>query len=163
LFDVFLNTVKAIKDFLSLPGFPLDNSEELRRVSTDFKSSRSPPIPLHDCVGALDGILFKILKPADHYHPAKHNCRKGFYALPFQVLVNSRSKILVVSVRCAGANHDNLAFAVSTLNKRLLAGDLEIGFWIAADEKYTRTEIVFTPWPGAELEDDKKAFNFLSF
>jgi DDE superfamily endonuclease len=161
VFDVFWDTVQAIKDCLSLPEFPFDDREKLRRVSIDFTSSRSPPSPLHGCVGALDGILFKISKPADHFHPAKYYCRKGFYALPFQVVVNSRYKILYVSARCAGATHDNLAFAVSTLNKRLVSGDLEIGFWIAADEAYTCTESIITPWPGADLGDDaKKAFNF---
>jgi DDE superfamily endonuclease len=76
-------------------------------------------------------------------------------------VVDSRYKILYASARCAGATHDNLAFAVSTLNTRLWAGDLEVGFWIAADKAYTYTESLITPWPGAELGDDlKKAFIF---
>jgi DDE superfamily endonuclease len=64
-------------------------------------------------------------------------------------------------VRCAGATHDNLAFSVSTLNGRLLTGDLAEGFWIAADEAYTCSESILTPWPRAELGDEaKNAFNF---
>jgi DDE superfamily endonuclease len=93
----------------------LGNENELRRLAIDFTSSRSPYSPLHGCVGALDGVLFKISKHADKYPPAKYNCRKGYYALLLQVLVDSRYKVLYVSSKCAGATHDNLAFSVSTL------------------------------------------------
>jgi hypothetical protein len=50
-----------------------------------------------------------------------------------------------------GATHDNLAFSVSTLTERLMTGDLEDGFWIVADEAYTCSESILTPWPSAEL------------
>jgi hypothetical protein len=50
---------------------------------------------------------------------------------------------------------------VSTVNERLMKGDLEDGFWIAADEAYTCSERILTPWPSAELGDEAK--NALSF
>jgi DDE superfamily endonuclease len=43
-----------------------------------------------------------------------------------------------------------------------MKGDLEDGFWIAAEEAYTCSERILTPWPSAELgEEGKNAFNFL--
>jgi DDE superfamily endonuclease len=61
-----------------------------------------------------------------------------------------------------GATHDNLAFSVSTLNERLMTGDLEDGFWIVADEAYTCIESILTPWHSAELgEYANIAFNVL--
>jgi DDE superfamily endonuclease len=161
VFAIFWDTFQAIDDCISLPALPFANADELRRMAIDFTNSRSPPSPLHGYIGALDGILSKVSKPADIYHPAKFYCRKGYYALPFQVVVDSRYKVRYMSVRCAGATHDNLAFSVSTLNGRLLTGDLEEGFWIAADEAYTCSESILTPWPGTELGDEaKSAFNF---
>jgi hypothetical protein len=61
-----------------------------------------------------------------------------------------------MSVKCAGATHDNLAFSVSALNERLMKGDLEDGFWIAADEAYMCSERILTPWHSAELGDEAK-------
>jgi hypothetical protein len=59
-------------------------------------------------------------------------------------------------VRFAGATHDNLAFSVSSLNGRLLTGDLEEGFWIATDEAYTCSERILEPWPSAKLGEEAK-------
>jgi hypothetical protein len=43
-----------------------------------------------------------------------------------------------------------------------MEGDLEDGFWIAADEAYTCSERILTPWPSAELGGEaKNAFNVL--
>jgi DDE superfamily endonuclease len=125
VFDVFWSTVQVINESLKLPELHLGNENELRRLAIDFNSSRSPYSPLHGRVGALDGVLFKISKPADKYHPAKYYCRKGYYAIPLQVLVDSRYKVLYVSAKCAGATHDNLAFYVSTLHHRLMSGELQ--------------------------------------
>jgi hypothetical protein len=75
--------------------------------------------------------------------------------------VDSRHKVLYVSAKCAGAIHDNLAFSVSTLHHRLMSGELQDGFWIAADEAYTSTDSIVTPWPALGLMDPAKdAFNF---
>jgi hypothetical protein len=156
VFDLFWSIVQVINEFLQLPELPLGNENELRRLAIDFTSSRSPSSPLHGCVGALDGVLFKISKPADKYHPAKHYCRKGYYAISLQLLLDSRYKVLYLSAKCAGATHDNLAFSFSTLHYRLMSGELQDGFWIAAGEAYTCTDSIVTPWPALGLMDPAK-------
>jgi hypothetical protein len=93
VFELFWDTVQAIDYCMSLPALPFGNTDDLRRMAIDFTNSRSPPSPLHGCIGALDGILLKVSKPADIYHPAKFYCRKGYYALPFKVVVDSRYKV----------------------------------------------------------------------
>jgi hypothetical protein len=128
VFKIVWGTFQEIDDCILLPGIPFANAKELRRMAVDFTNSRNPPSPLHGCIGALDGILLRVSKPADLYHPAKFYCLKGYYALPFQAVVDSRYNVRYMSVRCAGATHDNLAFSVSTLNGRLLTGDLEEEF-----------------------------------
>jgi DDE superfamily endonuclease len=51
---------------------------------------------------------------------------------------------------------------MSTVNEKLMKGDLEDGFWIAADEANTCSERILTPWPSEELGDEAKiAFNVL--
>jgi hypothetical protein len=116
----------------------------------------NPPSSLHDCIGALNGILLKVSKPANIYHPVKCYYCKGCYAFHLLVVIDSRYKVRYISVRCAGATHDNLAFSVSSLNGRLLTGDLEEGFWIATDEAYTCSESILTPWPSAKLCEEAK-------
>jgi hypothetical protein len=76
--------------------------------------------------------------------------------------VDRRYKVLYVSTKCAGATHDNLVFSVSTLHHRLMSGELQDGFWIAADDAYTCSDSIVTPWPALGLIDPaKNAFNFV--
>ena len=40
--------------------------------------------------GALDGICINIKQPESHHGPAGFYCRKGYYSVPVQALVDSR-------------------------------------------------------------------------
>jgi DDE superfamily endonuclease len=122
VYAVFKETVLAIGATMQLVGIPFDNEIALRKCSIQFINSRNPPSPLHGYVEAVDGLLLHITKPAYRYNPAHYFCRKGFYAIPLQVVCNSNYRVLYISMKCAGSTHDRVAYEVSALHERLSLG-----------------------------------------
>ena len=55
---------------LRFDGFPKSEFQR-EALSKGFNSSRNPLSPLHDCIGALDGIFVRITKQRDSGHPAQ--------------------------------------------------------------------------------------------
>lgn len=159
VYQVFKETRQVLNNALDLPGLP-DSIDGLRHLADDFQRSRSPPSPLPGCVGALDGISIRIKKPSKDEHPATFYCRKGFYALPIQALVNSDYRFICFSALCRGSTHDALAHAVSSLGRYLEDGRLEMEYWIAGDEAYNCSEYLITPVPASMASDVEDAFNF---
>jgi hypothetical protein len=153
-------TTEAICERWALPGIPFERKGALWRLWIGLTQSWCPPSPLHGWVRALDGVLVKISKPPKSCRPAQFYCRKGFYAIPVQVVCDYRYKKLYESMKCACYTHDRIAFAVSELYARLSPGDLPNGFWIARDEAYKCNSNVLTPWPSSNMDDAKDTFNF---
>jgi len=46
--------------------------------------------------GATDGIAIKIATPHEDLNPAQFYCRKNFYALPLQAVVDSSYRFYIV-------------------------------------------------------------------
>lgn len=116
VYNVFHSTRKAIDATLTLPGFR-KTFQGLQRSSEGFQISRKPVNSLAGCVGALDGICVKIMKPNDDHHPATFYCWKDFYSIPVQAVVDYRYRFLCYSAICTGSTHDSLAHSVSALGK----------------------------------------------
>jgi DDE superfamily endonuclease len=149
-----------IQKAFALPGIPFSEETKLASMARAFTQSRRSP--LFGCMGALDGILIPIQKPPDHLSPRKYFCRKGYYAIPLQVVCDSSYRFLFLSGRTAGATHDSLAYSVSILHEALANNSLPDGYWIAGDEAYLCSNSLLTPWPSSLAKDDsaKDAFNF---
>jgi len=75
-------------------------------------------------------------KTKESERPAAFYCRKLYYALPVQALVDSRYRLLCFSARCVGSTHDSMAHAVSSLGEYLRQGRRQMEFWISGDEAY---------------------------
>lgn len=121
VYQVFRDTRNTLNAFLDLTGLP-NTKAGLKKLSDDFQRSRTPESPLPGCVGALDGIAIRIKKPSRHEHPATFYCRKGYYAIPVQALVDSNYRFLCFSAICRGSTHDSLSHAVSALGRYLEEG-----------------------------------------
>lgn len=160
--DVFHQTVDVLMSRLELPGLPR-TVVGLRQSAERFKTSRYPPNPLSGCVGALDGIAVRIKKPRDDNHPAAYFCRKGFYSLPIQCVVDANYTFLCFSARCVGSTHDSVAHAVSALGDYLEQGLLRKEFWIAGDDAYLCSESLITPYPMNQTSGNTALFNFNFF
>jgi hypothetical protein len=148
-----------IQKSFALPGIPFNDETKLASMAQAFTKSRRSP--LFGCIGALDRILIPIQKPPDHLSPRKYFCRKGYYAIPLQVVFDSSYRFLFLSGRAASATHDSLAYSASILREALANSSLPEGYWIALDEAHQCSNSLLTPWPSSLARDDsaKDLFN----
>jgi hypothetical protein len=100
--------VDWINKSFALLGIPLRDENKLADIARLFTRSRGSP--LFGRIAALDGILIPIKEPPDHLSPRNYFCRKGYYALPLQVVCDFSSKFLFMSGRAAGATTTRLTF-----------------------------------------------------
>jgi len=131
--------VDVLCEVLELEGISKTDSE-LQTSALKFKNSRSPPNPLNGCIGAMDGIAIKIMRPNNDLNPAQFYCHKNFYALPLQAVVDSDYRFLYCSLRCVGSTHNALSYSVSGLSRFLRNGGMKHVYWIAGDDAYECTE-----------------------
>ena len=105
---VFSEGLQVLDRVLVWPGL-LQSVGQFHQSAMDFKLSRKPPSPFDGCVGALDGISAKIRNPIE-VPSAECYCRKGFYALSVQALVDAHYKFIFMSCLFPGSTHDSIAY-----------------------------------------------------
>ena len=91
-------TISAINIVLSLPRVPANNLKGLQKLSEGFhKKSKGT---MRGCVGAIDGIDIKIIKPSawDTIQPQIFKNRKKFYSINCQAICDSDMRFLWVSI-----------------------------------------------------------------
>ena len=111
-------------------------------------------------VGAVDGILIKIRCPsaAEAAKPAKFWCRKGYYSVNMQAVVDAHGRFIFVAVDMPGSSHDATAFRYSELYRHIEQGVYD-GFYFLADAAYRCVGRMLTPFVGA-LTDEQSVFSF---
>jgi hypothetical protein len=164
-YAVFHETVDSILGRLQLPGLPFDDLSKLQTISREFTESRIPINPVVGCVGAVDGIAVKIAKPRDCFVPRNYYCRKGFYSVPFQAIVDGTYRFLALSSVVCGSTHDSLAFRASFVGQKLYETGLPCGYWVAGDAAYVCSESVLVPFSTVQLQHEdegvwRDSFNF---
>jgi DDE superfamily endonuclease len=158
-------TVDRILGRLHHPGLPFDGLRNIQTISREFTESRIPINHVVGCVGAADGIAVKIAKPRDCFVPRNYYCRKVFYSVPFQAIVDGRYRFLALSSVVCGSMHDSLAFRASSVWQKLYETGLPCGYWVAGDAAYVCSESVLVPFFTVQLqrEDEgvwRDSFNF---
>lgn len=89
VYPIFLEILLTMQRVFRLSGLP-KNEDELKQSAEELKFSRSFSSSWSGCVGALDGIAIKIKKPNNNAQPAVFYCRKGFYSITIQSIVNPK-------------------------------------------------------------------------
>ena len=155
------DVLDAVNKHFELPGIPTE-LDECRKIAEWMTYSRGRANPFHGCIFALDGIAIRIEKLEDKDMPREYRCRKGFFALPLLAAVDGKYRFLCFSLRCPGAIHDSLAYAVSNIHQFLQSGRLPIEVWGVADEAFINTANLLVPFPstGVVLDPFCDAFNF---
>ena len=155
------DVVNAVNECLYFPGIPTD-LRDCRQLAEWMTYSRGIANPLHGCVFAIDGIAIRIEKPENRDMPREYRSRKGFFALPLLAAVDGKYRFLCFSLRCPGAIHDSLAYAVSNIHQFLRSGRFPNEVWGAADEAFINTENLLVPFPstGVPLDQFEDAFNY---
>jgi hypothetical protein len=155
----FWRTVKAVNAVLSL-DFHLDDIAGLEGLEEAFADASNRVV--RGCVGALDGVVFKIQKPPESEAPSRYWCHKGWYAITAQAMCDAHHCITYMSTVCAGATHNSMAFKCSSLYQALDSGMLPEDFWIAGDPAYRGVSPqIITTYTGNGITERQSAFNFV--
>jgi hypothetical protein len=124
---------------------------------------------LDGIIGAIDGIAIRIQCPTvadDVPDPGNFFCRKQFYALNVQAIVDSKKRFLWVSPLHQGSMFDSVAFGQTGLHRGLdeLSQWLRRnGFYLIGDSAYNLAGWMIIPYShGASMQvgDVKDSFNF---
>lgn len=158
-YSLFYSVLEALIKEFQFDGFPRDE-ESLRHMAAEFAESRPRSNPLPGCVGALDGISIKVVKPRKELNPLQFFCRKGYYSLPVQAIVDANYRFVAASAMCVGSTHDSLAFQLSGMGRFIACGGLPKGYWIAADDAYGCSEQVINPFGRSTASKYLDSFNF---
>lgn len=118
---------------------------------------------------ALDGLAARIRCPwlSEVPDPGNYYCRKGFYALNVQAMVDRKKRFLWCHPSNKGSTHDSQAFASSRMHDLLLEVSSELyerGLFVVGDSAYGMSSVLLTPFDTDEVKADregaKDSFNF---
>ena len=173
----------------ALPEFSLESDvhdlERCRVLSAGF--ARKTDGHILGAIGALDGIIFKVERPAvmnnaEVVNPNKFNCRKGFPGVSCQAVCDSDRRITFLSIDFAASVHDSRAFRVAstsrgsriseemavspTMRQRADSPQLRAslqahpyGFFLLADDAYPAGETMCVPWVSVRDRPYRDSFN----
>ena len=146
----------------------LENPSRLEALAAGFE--RRSYGKIRSCIGAVDGLLLPIEKPAnvEGDGAARYFTRKGFFAWNVQAVCDADARFTHVSMLCVGSTHDSLAWSKDPLARRMALGgsvhtSLVIeGYHLVGDEAYSTAHTLSTPWTGRSAKGDagRLAYNY---
>ena len=111
------------------------------------------------CVGDVDGVMIKITKPS--YNGSQFYCRKGFFALNVQAVVDSTRTINYLAIGSTGSTHDSTAWKATKMFRAMEAGKLPVEYYICGDDAYSGCgEQMLCPYAGPNQPFAEDVFNF---
>jgi len=135
------------------------NENELNNISEAF--ARFSNGVFTGIIGALDGLAIRIKAPSlfECIDPGSYYCRKQFYALNVQAIVDSYKRILWVSTGHPGCTHDSTAFSSTQLYKTLI--ELQDWLWdrklfLIGDSAYNLSSYMLTPYEDVCIVGESK-------
>ncbi|GFT27293.1 putative nuclease HARBI1 [Trichonephila clavipes] len=126
-----------LPDFIHLPV----NREECKTVSRKFFSIAGFP----KVIGALDGTFVRIVSPGGE-DAERFRCRKNYFALNVQTIVDSDLVIRNVVARWPGSAHDSTVFNNSAACLALKTNALYQDFHLLGDTGYACEKYLLTPF-----------------
>ena len=173
----------------ALPEFSLEDDihdlERCRHLAAGF--ARKTDGHIRGAVAALDGIIFKVERPAvinneEVVNPNKFNCRKGFPGVSCQAACDADRRITFLAIDFAASVHDSRAFRIArtsrgtrmsdelststVLRQRADTPELRTrlrshpyGFFLLADDAYAASDTMCVPWVSVRGKPYRDSFN----
>mmetsp|Transcript_14354 Transcript_14354/g.21806 ORF Transcript_14354/g.21806 Transcript_14354/m.21806 type:complete len:463 (+) Transcript_14354:336-1724(+) len=152
--------VDAINEAFKME-YDITNMDQMKNIEAGFRA-RSRNQAIKGCVGAIDGLLIKIRRPSnkDSSNVKKFYCRKSFYALNMQAIVDADGRFLACDISCAGSANDVVAWSYMKEYEDMEEKKLmPIGYFIIGDAAYGNTEYLVSPFTG-ECPPDQDNYNY---
>lgn len=158
-YKYFLQGISAIEEShnLFIPRNAFDTTEKLNSLAEGFNkktwnySSLEPAErTMQGCVGAIDGVIFKMIQPSV-LCPKSYRNRKGGHAIVSMAVCDSEYKFIFFDSGIKGSVHDMTGFRNGSLHDWLYPpncpGPLdETDFWIAGDNAFVNNNSLLTPF-----------------
>lgn len=142
--------------------FPM-SQEGLQKLADGFArvaGGKGSTIP--NVVAAVDSVVVPRKTPiaCKEKNLAGQYCRKGFFATTMLAFVDSSSRFLSISVRCASSSHDSTLFGCSKLGQKVLSGALGDKWVIVGDDAFTCIGNIITPFAKHTLNARQRNYNY---
>ena len=138
-----------------------ETSEECKLAASGFRSI-SYKEAISNCVGVLDGYLFKINTPRKREAENVRSYYSGHYqcnGVNIQAVADHHCRFSYLAVAAPGSTGDNDAIYQISLASRIAA--LPLGYCIIADAAYTANEHIVSIYSGNDrLIQKNDDFNF---
>lgn len=167
VYKIVRETCKIITETLMEELLPTPTAEMWKNIATDFYDIWNFP----NCIGALDGKHVVIQAPPNS-GSLFFNYKKTF-SIVLLALVDAHCNFIAVDVGAYGRNSDGGIFANSNLGKALQQRslnvpeksvipntDIQVPYVIVADEAFPLKDYMMRPYPGDNLDDRKRNFNY---
>lgn len=118
--------------------FPCDTDTLQNHINLFYQFAGFP-----NCVGAIDGTLIRIQKPAIDDHVFV--CRKGFHAMNVLLICNAEQRIMYCNAKFPGSSHDSYIFRSSNIAMALQTNAIPCGVLIG-DSGFKLDSRLMTPY-----------------
>lgn len=167
VYNIIMETCKIIGNVLLKEMMPKPTEEMWKSISADIYTIWNFP----NCIGALDGKHITIQAPPNSgslfYNYKKH------FSIVLLALVDAHYNFIAVNVGSYGKDSDGGILAKSTLGRGLERGTLsipgqtalpntsvELPYVIVGDEAFPLKSYLMRPYPGQNLDNSKRIFNY---
>lgn len=168
--NIIKDTCVAIRKVLMPIYIPKINTpEKWKAIYTDFYRKWNMP----NCVGALDGKHIHLFAP-NRSGSAYFNY-KGTFSIVLMAIVDASYKYLMIDVGSYGSNSDGGIFANTPFGKLWLTNDsslrvpkseilpysdISAPLVLVADEAFPLKDNILRPFPGKQLDERQRVFNY---
>ncbi|CAN0452101.1 unnamed protein product, partial [Pylaiella littoralis] len=161
-YQTAVRVIKAINACEALECRWPEKQTDYDSIAAGFKS-RSTNGVITKCVGAMDGLFVRTLRPnsRDTHEPNSfYSGHKKGFGMNFQARTMIKRLLGwgAWTMNCPGSQNDRTAFKVSGFPKLLEA--LPKGYYIVGDAAYPGSDVVLVPYPGTKVSDSQDALNY---
>ncbi|XP_024083015.1 protein ANTAGONIST OF LIKE HETEROCHROMATIN PROTEIN 1-like isoform X2 [Cimex lectularius] len=165
--SIVTETCRAIVEGLMSEVMPEPSEEDWKRISQDFKGYWNFP----NCIGAVDGKHVSIQAPPKS--GSQFFNYKKIFSVVLLGLFDANYNFIAVDVGAYGKSSDGGIWARSNIGKAFESGNfsvpgpvllpgtsIELPHIIVADEAFQLKPYIMRPYPGQELDNPKRIFNY---
>lgn len=165
--SIVIETCRGIIEALMNEVMPEPSEKDWKRYAQEFRDFWNFP----NCIAAVDGKHCRIQAPPNS--GSQFFNYKKFFSVVLLGMFDANYNFIAVDIGAYGRNSDGGIWAHSNIGKAFESGNLsvpgpapllgtniELPHVIVGDEAFPLKSYIMRPYPGQELDDPKRLFNY---
>ncbi|KAL1470314.1 hypothetical protein MTO96_024359 [Rhipicephalus appendiculatus] len=165
--NIFRQTCLALKSVLQPLYLPTPTTSRWSQIAEDFEELW----PFPNCIGAVDGKHVYVVAPKNS--GSIFRCYKGRFSAILLAVCDARYRFTLVNIGECGSRGDAGLFGDCSMGKDLdnyqpgippprnvPGASLKLPYVLVADEAFPLEVNLMRPYPGSQLDDDRRVFNY---